>query len=91
MTSLLKREREEKRDGGEGVRVGRRGGGEKGGKEGRQEFSDGLVSRQPLWLLALPSNCSYTALFEGLFYFFQNQKMKDKLPKQKAFFFQGLR
>ena len=62
------------------------GGRQKGSKAGRLEFSDGLVSRQPLWLLALPSNCSYAALFEVL-NFSPNQKMKDKLPKQKAFFF----
>lgn len=51
------------------------GGRQKGSKAGRLEFSDGLVSRQPLWLLALPSNCSYAALFEVLNFF---PKSKDE-------------
>ena len=51
------------------------GGKEKGSKVRRLEFSDGLVSRQPLWLPALPSNCSYAALFEVLNFF---PKSKDE-------------
>lgn len=47
---------------------------EKEGGERKLEFSDGLVSRQPLLLLCLPSNCSYAALFEVLILF----KIKDE-------------
>lgn len=60
---------EEGRGGKGKEREGKEGGMGKGGRNGgRQEFSDGLVSRQPLPLLSLPSNCNYAVLFEALIF-----------------------
>lgn len=81
------KERGRERYGRDGM--GRDGKGWEGKRKGDKSF---LLAPSPGSLCCcLPSNRSYAALFEGLISFFQNEKRKDKLPKQKAFFFQGLR